>query len=104
MDEIFNRDWLENYLEEIDEFTRKHGVPVAVNEFGVMRWEPGAAEFIDDEYITRTAENSNKACLAGSMVRHLLKGAASRKGALRKTGLKKYVVSKKDCRKGKVVR
>ena len=49
MDEIFNRDWLESYLEEIDEFTRKYGVPVAVNEFGVMRWEPGAAEFIDDE-------------------------------------------------------
>lgn len=49
MDEIFNRDWLENYLEGIDEFAREYGVPVAANEFGVMRWEPGAAEFIDDE-------------------------------------------------------
>ncbi len=49
MDEIFNREWLENYLEEIDEFARKYGVPVAVNEFGAMRWEPGAAEFIDDQ-------------------------------------------------------
>ena len=26
-----------------------HGVPLAVNEFGLMRWEPGAAAFMADQ-------------------------------------------------------
>ena len=47
--EQFNRTWLEDLLGIIDEFTARHHVPVAVNEFGVSRWVPGAAEFIDDE-------------------------------------------------------
>ncbi len=48
------------------------------------------SEYIDDEYITRTADKPDKARLAGSMVRRLLKGAASRNSALRTGGLKKY--------------
>lgn len=45
----FNRAWLENLLATVDTFAATHGVPVAVNEFGVMRWEPGAADFMDDQ-------------------------------------------------------
>jgi hypothetical protein len=49
IDEQFDRDWLENLLFIVDTFTAIHDVPVAVNEFGVVRWEPGAAEFMDDQ-------------------------------------------------------
>jgi hypothetical protein len=49
VDDQFNRTWLENLLSTVDTFTATHGVPVAVNEFGVMRWEPGVADFMDDQ-------------------------------------------------------
>jgi hypothetical protein len=45
----FNRTWLDNLLLTVDTFKTTHDVPVAVNEFGIMRWEPGAAEFMDDQ-------------------------------------------------------
>jgi hypothetical protein len=45
----FNRDWLDEYLSTIDAFKAEHGVPVAVNEFGVIRWVPGGAVFMDDQ-------------------------------------------------------
>jgi cysteinyl-tRNA synthetase len=48
-DGSFNRAWLDNLLSTADDFVATHGVPVAVNEFGLMRWEPGAAEFMDDQ-------------------------------------------------------
>ena len=48
-DDEFNRAWLESLLATVDAFTATHGVPVAVNEFGVMRWEPGADAFMDDQ-------------------------------------------------------
>ena len=48
-DDQFNRAWLENLLSTVDTFAAKHIVPVAVNEYGPMRWEPGAAEFMDDQ-------------------------------------------------------
>jgi len=48
-DDQVNRAWLDNLLSTIDTFTNTHGAPVAVNEFGLMRWEPGAAAFMDDE-------------------------------------------------------
>ena len=47
--EPFTRTWLEGLLSTVDGFVSNHEVPVAVNEFGVMRWEPGAAEFMNDE-------------------------------------------------------
>jgi hypothetical protein len=47
--ETFDRAWLEAYLSIIAEFQSKHGVPVAVNEFGVQRWVPNAAQFMADE-------------------------------------------------------
>jgi len=45
----FNRAWLDNLLSTLDTFADAHGVPVAVNEFGVVRWVPGAADFMDDQ-------------------------------------------------------
>jgi len=48
-DDQFNRAWLEDLLSTVDDFAAKHGVPVAVNEFGPVRWVPGAAEFMDDQ-------------------------------------------------------
>ena len=48
-DDRFDRAWLGKLMETVDTFVAAHSVPVAVNEFGVMRWEPGAAAFMDDE-------------------------------------------------------
>jgi TolB protein len=45
----FDRSWLDNLLATVSTYSTTHGVPVAANEMGVMRWEPGAATFIDDE-------------------------------------------------------
>lgn len=47
--EHIDRAWLADFLSVIDTFSAKNRVPVAVNEFGVNRWVPGAAEFMDDE-------------------------------------------------------
>ncbi|MEA3309680.1 MAG: MJ1477/TM1410 family putative glycoside hydrolase [Chloroflexota bacterium] len=47
--EPFERDWLAGLWQTLATFQQTHGVPVAVNEFGLMRWEPGAAAFMDDE-------------------------------------------------------
>ncbi|PKO23445.1 MAG: hypothetical protein CVU38_04005 [Chloroflexi bacterium HGW-Chloroflexi-1] len=48
-DGSFNRTWLDDLLSTVDTFAATHGVPVAVNEFGVVRWVPGADEFMDDQ-------------------------------------------------------
>jgi hypothetical protein len=48
-DDQFDKGWLENLLSTVDDFASTHGVPVAVNEFGVVRWVPGAAGFMDDQ-------------------------------------------------------
>ncbi|OQY19130.1 MAG: hypothetical protein B6I35_12125 [Anaerolineaceae bacterium 4572_32.2] len=45
----FDQGWLDEYLSVIDEFQGEHNVPVAVNEFGLARWVPGAADFMDDQ-------------------------------------------------------
>ena len=47
--DVFDRQWLDGRLSIIDDFEQEHGVPVAVNEFGVERWVPGAAEFMADQ-------------------------------------------------------
>lgn len=47
--DVFDRQWLDGYLSIIDDFEQEHGVPVSVNEFGVRRWVPGAAEFMADQ-------------------------------------------------------
>jgi hypothetical protein len=43
-----DREWLEGLLSPVDEFRSNHGMPVAVNEYGVMRFEPGAAVYLND--------------------------------------------------------
>jgi len=48
-DDQVNKAWLDSLLSTIDTFTATNGVPVAVNEFGLMRWEPGADAFMDDQ-------------------------------------------------------
>ncbi len=45
----FDRQWLDEFLSIIGAFQNDHGVPVAVNEFGVHRWVPGGAAFMDDQ-------------------------------------------------------
>ncbi|MGD2253740.1 MAG: cellulase family glycosylhydrolase [Anaerolineales bacterium] len=46
--DAFGRSMLEDLLSTLDDFTSDHGVPLAVNEFGVVRWVPGAVEYLDD--------------------------------------------------------
>jgi hypothetical protein len=47
--DLFNRDWLAGYLSILADFQQDQNVPLAVNEFGVVRWVPGAADFMRDE-------------------------------------------------------
>ena len=47
--DAFDREWLDDFLTPIDDFKAEHGAPVSVNEFGVMRWVTGAADFMRDE-------------------------------------------------------
>ncbi len=49
-DDIFDRAWLEGEVFAVlEDFAVQHQTPVAVNEFGLVRWVPGAAEFMDDQ-------------------------------------------------------
>jgi cysteinyl-tRNA synthetase len=48
-DDPFDRAWLEDLLSTVDAYSSEHGVPVAVDEFGINRWVPGAAQFMDDQ-------------------------------------------------------
>ena len=43
-----NADYLAGGLDLIDKFRTARGAPVAVTEFGVKRWAPGAAAYIAD--------------------------------------------------------
>lgn len=43
-----DRDWLDQQLAALDTFRRLHGVPIAMNEFGVKRWCPDAAGYFTD--------------------------------------------------------
>jgi hypothetical protein len=45
----FNKEWIDALFIDIDEFIVKYRVPVAITEFGLMRWEPGAARFMEDQ-------------------------------------------------------
>jgi hypothetical protein len=48
-EEDVDLDWLLATLGPVDAFQQLTGAPVAVNELGVARWAPGAAEFLADE-------------------------------------------------------
>jgi hypothetical protein len=45
----FDRDWLEESLSPVAEFSDEYGVPIYVGEFGSMRWVPSAVEFHRDQ-------------------------------------------------------
>ena len=47
--DVFDQAWLEDWLAIGGDFTSQHGAPLAVNEYGVTRWAPGAAAFMRDE-------------------------------------------------------
>lgn len=47
--ERFDQTWLQNLFEPAITFSQVNKVSLAVNEFGVMRWVPKAADFIRDQ-------------------------------------------------------
>ncbi len=47
--ETVNQAWLDNMLTVIDTYKNTHQVPVAVNEYGLKRWQPGGASFMADQ-------------------------------------------------------
>ncbi len=47
-DEV-DRAWLDEYFSRIDEFKTAKNVQIAVNETGIIYWEPGAAGFMRDQ-------------------------------------------------------
>lgn len=47
--DLFNRSWLNGFLNIVDRYKQRNHAPVASNEYGAMRWEPGASRFIADE-------------------------------------------------------
>jgi hypothetical protein len=50
LDENFDQAWLENFITStIGNFMQENNLPVTVNEFGVLRWAPNAAGFMDDQ-------------------------------------------------------
>ncbi len=48
--EDVNQKWLEDYFYLIGDFQMRFDKPVAANECGVIRWEPGAADFMRDQW------------------------------------------------------
>ncbi len=48
-------DYVATLFDRVAAFGRRHGVPVAVAEFGVARWAPGAAAFLEDSFAAMEA-------------------------------------------------
>jgi hypothetical protein len=44
----FNRDWLETLTAPLGRYAANNKAPVAVDEFGINRWVPGGAAYVDD--------------------------------------------------------
>ena len=59
--EVFDLAWLEDHLNGIDAFMAQTGEHVAVEEFGVHRWSPGAVNYLSDEMALFEARNLNYA-------------------------------------------
>jgi len=62
--EQFNKTWLDNLLKILDQFINKYQVAVAVNEFGLVRWAPNSADFMDDQMALFEQRNFNHALWA----------------------------------------
>lgn len=59
--ELFDQQWLQSNLSPVDDFQQTYGVPVGVNEFGVVRWVPGGADFMHDQMELFEARGMNHA-------------------------------------------
>lgn len=46
--EAFNKDYLSNLLQPVRDYAARHEVPIAIDEFGVKRWVPGATGYLLD--------------------------------------------------------
>lgn len=53
--------WLDTLLWPVDDFMAEHSVPVTANEFGPIRYEPGAAQFMNDQMAVFEARGINHA-------------------------------------------
>jgi hypothetical protein len=49
IDDQFDEAWLQEVLSTVIEFKTERDVPLAVNEYGVVRWIPGASSFMHDQ-------------------------------------------------------
>ena len=47
--DAFDREWIDALMDTVRRYQSDHGVEVAVNEFGVVRWVPGGATFLTDQ-------------------------------------------------------
>lgn len=61
IDSVVNAAWLRDFFTIIDDYRAKYDYPVAVNEYGVVRWIPGAARFMDDQMALFEAKGINYA-------------------------------------------
>jgi len=62
--EAFGHRYLENLMTTVHQFAASHNVPVACNEYGLKRWEPGAARFMGDQMELFEQEGINYALWA----------------------------------------
>lgn len=46
--ERFDRDWIDTLFDTVDAFAKANNAPVAVDEFGVVRWAPNAESYLAD--------------------------------------------------------
>jgi hypothetical protein len=59
--ESFDRTWLEGWLSAVGDFRSRYNLPVAANEYSVVRWAPGAAAFLEDQLVLFEALGMNSA-------------------------------------------
>jgi hypothetical protein len=45
----FDQEWIESYLQVSFDFQEEWNVPLAVNEYGIVRWIPGGTQFLEDQ-------------------------------------------------------
>jgi len=57
----FDQEWLDNYFGIIDQYQQKWNVPLAVNEYGIVRWIPGGEKFLEDQLALFEARGLNHA-------------------------------------------
>ena len=61
LNDIVDKSWLSGLFDLISEFKSSHDRIVACNEYGVMRWVCGAAQFMEDQMVFFEDHNMNYA-------------------------------------------